>query len=96
VRLAIEDLEGRTGEFVGGIVAKLLDLPADGVVTYRTDEEYHAAHPESEFPASWHRAVIARVAQEVPGLSIAYADQVDPAGTGGRPGQGARADKAGA
>lgn len=27
------------------------------------------AHP---YPASWHRAIIARVAHEVPGLSITY------------------------
>lgn len=95
VRLAVEDLEARTGEFVGGLVAKLLDLPVDGVVTYRTDEEYHAAHPDSKFPASWHRAVIARVAQEVPGLSIAYADQAtlsSPAPTT-QSNRGAQADK---
>lgn len=95
VRLAVEDLEARTGEFVGGLVAKLLDLPVDGVVTYRTDEEYHAAHPDSDFPASWHRAVIARVAQEVPGLSIAYADQATPSGPAPttQPNRGAQADK---
>jgi transcriptional regulator with XRE-family HTH domain len=74
VRLEIESLESDTGEFVGGIVEKLMDLPDPVVITYRDDAEYHAAHPESPFPASWHRAVIARVAQEVPGLSIAFAD----------------------
>ncbi|MEV6165740.1 DUF1870 family protein [Streptomyces sp. NPDC052052] len=74
VRLEIEDLEARTGEFISGVVAQLLDMPEPGVLTYRTDEEYHAAHPEIPFPASWHRAVVARIAQEVPGLSIAYAD----------------------
>lgn len=76
VRLAVEDLEQRTGEFIGGVVRQLMDLPDPGVVTYRTDEEYHAAHPDIPFPASWHRAVIARIAQEVPGLAIAYADSV--------------------
>ncbi|UQA91374.1 Aca2/YdiL-like domain-containing protein [Streptomyces halobius] len=76
VRLEIEDLERRTGEFVTRIVEALMDLPDPGVVTYRDDAEYHAAHPESEFPASWHRAVVARVAQEVPALSIAYASDV--------------------
>lgn len=73
VRLAIEDLEQRTAEFVGGCVEQLLDLPEPGVVTYRTDKEYHAAHPEIPFPASWHRAVVARIAQEVPGLFIHFA-----------------------
>ena len=72
VRLALEDLERRTGEFIDGIVPHLLDMPDPGVVTYRTDAEYHAAHPDVPFPASWHRAVVARVAQEVPGLTIAY------------------------
>lgn len=78
VRLEIEDLERRTGEFVSGVIDQLLDLPEPGVITYRTDDEYHTAHPEIPFPASWHRAVIARVAQEVPGLGIAYANQPDP------------------
>lgn len=73
VRLEIEHLEAQTGEVVSAAIDQLMDLPDPAVVTYRSDEEYHAAHPEIRFPASWHRAVIARVAQEVPGLVIAYA-----------------------
>lgn len=73
VRLAIEDLEARTGAFIGGCVEALMDLPDPGVIVYRSDAEYHTAHPEIEFPASWHRAVVARVALEVPALRIAYA-----------------------
>lgn len=76
VRLQIEGLEARTSAFITGLVVKLMDLPEPGVITYRDDAEYLAAHPDAEFPASWHRAVIARVAQEVPGLSIAYAADV--------------------
>ncbi|MEU1040620.1 transcriptional regulator [Streptomyces sp. NPDC005907] len=76
VRAALGDLERLTGEFVGKAVAGLADLPEPGIVTYRNDLEYRAAHPESEYPASWHRAVVARVAQKVPGLSIAYATDV--------------------
>lgn len=72
VRLAIEQLETQTGEFVGGVVEKLMDLPDPGIITYRTDAEYHVAHPEAPFPASWHRAVVARIAQEVPALSIVF------------------------
>lgn len=72
VRLEIEDLERRTGEFVSGIIDKLMDLPDPTVITYRDDAEYRAEHPDTEFPASWHRAVVARVAQEVPGLSLTY------------------------
>lgn len=77
VRTLIESLETRTGGFVGQIVTRLMDEPDPGVVVYRTDSDYKAAHPDAEFPASWYRAVIARVAQEVPGLSIAYADSVE-------------------
>ncbi|MFJ6239765.1 helix-turn-helix domain-containing protein [Streptomyces griseus] len=75
VRLELENLEAQTGEFVGNAVAALLDVPEPGVLTYRTDAEYHAVHPEVPFPASWHRAAVARIAQEVPGLAIAYAPQ---------------------
>lgn len=75
VRLEIEDLEYRTGTFVSGVIEQLMDLPDPAVVTYRSDAEYHAAHPDVPFPASWHRAVVARVAQEVPGLSIDYPTQ---------------------
>lgn len=75
VRLEMEDLERRTGEIVSSSIEQLMDVPDPGVVTYRTDEEYHAAHPDVPFPASWHRAVIARIAQEVPALAISYAPE---------------------
>lgn len=75
VRLELEDLERRTGAFLDGIIPQLLDLPEPGILTYRTDEDFHTAHPEVEFPASWHRAVCARIAHEVPALSIAYWEQ---------------------
>lgn len=75
VRLEMEDLERRTGEFVSGCIAQLMDVPDPGVVTYRTDEEYRAAHPDVPFPASWHRAAVARIAQEVPALAIVYAPE---------------------
>lgn len=76
VRLEMEDLERRTGEFVSGIVDKLMDLPDPGAITYRDDAEYRAAHPNEDWPASWHRAVVARVAQEVPALSIVFASDL--------------------
>lgn len=71
-------LEARTTTFVGGVIEKLLDLPEPGVYVYRSDAEYHAATGQTEFPASWHRAVIARTALEVPGLAIAYAPTTTP------------------
>lgn len=79
VRLAIEDLENRTGQFVGGCIDALMDLPEPGVIVYRNDAEYHAAHPEISFPASWHRAAVARIALEVPALRIAFAPVVGDA-----------------
>lgn len=78
VRLAVEDLEARTAEFINGVVEKLIDIAAPVVITYRDDAEYHAAHPETSFPASWHRSVVARVAQEVPGLGIEYGAKDEP------------------
>lgn len=63
-------------EFIAGVVEGLTDIPEPAVVTCRTDEEYHAAYPGIGFPAAWHRAVVARVALEVPGLSITYANAV--------------------
>lgn len=74
VRLTVEDLEARTGDFISNLVEKLMDLPDPVLITYRSDAEYRAADPEGPFPASWHRAVVARIAQEVPGLSIAFRD----------------------
>lgn len=90
VRIEVEDLEARTGEYVSLIVDTLMDVPDPGLITYRDDAEYEAAHPGREFPASWHRAVAARVAQEVPALSIAYPDQVPTAAQPARPGKGVR------
>lgn len=74
VRLEIEDLEQRTAEFVTGCVQQILDTPDPEVVTYRADAEVPALPAAPRFPASWHRAVVARIAQEVPGLRISYAD----------------------
>jgi hypothetical protein len=72
VRLEIEVLENRTAAFVTGFIDHVMDEPDPVVVTYRSDEEYHTAHPEVPYPASWHRALVARIAQEVPGLSIVF------------------------
>ena len=74
IRIELERLEKRTGAFIGAIVAKLIDDADAQVVVYRSDAEYHAAYPEIPYPAAWHRAVVARVALEVPGLAITYPD----------------------
>lgn len=72
VRLEMERLEAETGDFIARAVGHLLDMPDPVAVAYRSDVEYHAAHPEVAWPAAWHRAVIARIALEVQGLAITY------------------------
>lgn len=78
VGLAIEDLEVRTSQFIEGLVEKLLNHHEPVVGTYRSDADYHADHPEmAPLPAGWHRQVCARIAQEVPGLSIVFIGPTD-------------------
>lgn len=75
VRVEIERLEAVTADAVtAGIDAyRDVDDPAEvSLLTYRSDDDYHAHHPEVAWPASWHRAVCARIAHEVPGATIAY------------------------
>lgn len=42
------------------------------ISTFATDEVYRRQHPELTWPASWHRAAMARVAERIPGLRIDY------------------------
>lgn len=72
VRVAVEDLERVTAELVTAAVGACSDARDPGMLTYRSDIDYRAAHPVQPWPASWHRALVARVAQEVPGLEINY------------------------
>lgn len=43
--------------------------------TYRTDAALHAALPGDPYPASWHRAIAARIREQVPGLTVEYAPE---------------------
>ena len=61
-----------TYDALNGLVDQLLDLPDPGVITYRTDADFAQDQPQSDWPASWHRALCARVADEVPGLRIEF------------------------
>ena len=75
VREEIEHLEAATAQAVTAGVDTYRDLPDPSVVpliTYRSDADYRAHHPEIRWPASWHRAVCARIAHEIPGLTIVY------------------------
>ena len=57
---------------LNGLIDQLLDVPEPGVYTYMSDADYRSHHPEQDWPASWHRALCARLADEVPGLRITY------------------------
>jgi len=82
-RLAVEQLETDTAAVVAAAVAACEDARDPGLITYRTDSEYRHHHPgvgpvpvdgvsPTPWPASWHRALAARVAHEVPGLAMTY------------------------
>ena len=74
-RQQIEALEDAAAELVEATVVALhdhLDPSEVALVLYRSDAHYWAAHPAMRpHPASWHRAINARVAQEIPGLAVA-------------------------
>lgn len=72
VRLAIEQIETQTALVVDAAVEACNASTDPIMLTYRTDADHRTHHPEQSWPASWHRAVVARVAQEVPGLAIDY------------------------
>lgn len=72
VRETIESYEAATADAVTAGIDQLNDLPDPAILTFRSDDDYRQAHPDAEWPASWHRAVVARIAQEVPGLPIQY------------------------
>lgn len=61
-----------TYQVFDGLVDDLLDMPDPAIITYRTDADYLRHHPEMDWPASWHRALCARLADEIPGLRIGY------------------------
>lgn len=75
-RLAIEELEAHTAAVVTAAVDALNDARDPGLVTWRSDGEFAAAHPEVDRPVSWHHQVVARIANGVSGrLEIGYAGQ---------------------
>lgn len=72
VRARIEEIEQQTAALVDEAIAACRDAREPEMLTYRSDADYRMHHPEAAWPASWHRAVVGRVAQEVPGLVIDY------------------------
>ncbi|MET8985806.1 DUF1870 family protein [Nonomuraea wenchangensis] len=71
VRLSIGQLETVAGQQVTAGVELLKDAADVAMAIPRAEKDCPAGCP---WPPSWHRAVAARVAQEVPGLSIVYSD----------------------
>lgn len=69
-RQEVEHLEAQTAATVTQAVEVLRDARDPAIRTYLSDEQYGAHEPGQNWPASWHRRVVARVAQEVPGLVI--------------------------
>ena len=72
VRLEVEALQALTSQVVTANIAALMDKPEPAIATYRTDEEYWSTLDDGSprWPASWHRRVVMRIAQEVPGLVV--------------------------
>ncbi|GAA5069929.1 helix-turn-helix domain-containing protein [Nocardia callitridis] len=42
--------------------------------TYRTNADYHRHEPDTRFPATWHRAVCARIMTELPQVELQFID----------------------
>jgi hypothetical protein len=73
VRLTIKQLEELTAGSVDTLISMFVDRPHPKVSVYHSDAEYHTAAPGAVMPASWHRMVVMRTANELPGLSMVYA-----------------------
>lgn len=65
-----------TADFVGQVVDELRGTadedPEPWLITYATDEAYRAEHPDQPWPASWHRAAMARVVDAYPAARLRY------------------------
>lgn len=72
VAVQLDGLKREARAEVDRLVAGLYGKPAPRLATYRNDDDYKAANPGSKFPASWHRAVVARVALQVPAAGVVY------------------------
>ena len=78
VRAELERMETITAQAVNAGIDALMDAPEPAVLTYLTDDQYRDREPDSTWPASWHRRVVARIAQEVPGLVIVSPEEGKP------------------
>lgn len=73
VRIAVAQLEVDTAAEVRASIETALRAQNPLMATYRNDAEFHQHQPtQQRWTAAWHRAVVARVAREVPGLAVDY------------------------
>ncbi|TGB14591.1 helix-turn-helix domain-containing protein [Streptomyces palmae] len=75
IRVAIAELKAETDQEVAKMVARCQGEQHPVLITYRSDEDYEAAHALGRWQASWHRRVCARAAEQT-GARIEYADLV--------------------
>jgi DNA-binding XRE family transcriptional regulator len=54
------------------VSAEIVALEGDVIRTFASDTAFREAHPDCPYPASWHRAVVARVCLQVPNLTVRY------------------------
>lgn len=71
---ALDELTAMTSRAAEQVVAQLSGTPNPSVVVYRTDDDYWRTYPGETRLASWHRAMIARVLEQVPDLRIDYSE----------------------
>jgi hypothetical protein len=72
VRVGIEQLQAEHELAADRLAATLDAMPDPVLVTYRIDSHYAACEPEAGRPASWHRAVVGRVVEQHPGVTVVY------------------------
>ena len=83
VRLAVERQEAKATNEVSDLVNGLNDARDVGVVTFRTDEDFRLAMPGvSNYPATWHRSIVARACQEVFEVRVEFWDRNLPGAFG--------------
>jgi hypothetical protein len=74
----VVDLLDQTDDFIEAVVSQLRADPIPDehgeqwVTTYPTDTAYRQHHPDTEWPASWHRAAMGRVVERVDGVRVRY------------------------
>ncbi len=66
------ELEAIAAKAVAAGAARLERDDAPVIYVPRTDDALHSGHSDDPYPASWHRAIAARVRERVPGLRIEF------------------------